>query len=115
MADTHRGEIGLTAFRLLVRNPHFAGIPLILETPLPEPSKGTPNAELSICAKEIEMLYRIQAIEDEDWESQKDTIEAEFRALRDKLNPPKEKRPPAGKKGKKGKKDEEEDEDEDDE
>jgi len=61
------------------------------------------------------MLYRIQAIEDEDWESQKDTIEAEFRALRDKLNPPKEKKLPAGKKGKKGKKDEEEDEDEEDE
>ena len=104
----------MTAFRLLVRDPHFTGIPLILETPLPEPVKGTPNAELSICAKEIEMLYRIQAIEDEDWDAQKDGITAEFRALRDKLNPPKEKKPAAGKKGKKGKKEEDDEEDEED-
>jgi len=102
------------AFRLLVRDPHFAGIPLILETPLPEPVKGTPNAELSICDKEIEMLYRIQAIEDDEWDGLKDGIVAEFRALRDKLNPPKEKKPPAGKKGKKGKKDDEDEEDEED-
>jgi AP endonuclease-1 len=87
---------------------------MILETPLPEPTKGSPNGELSICDKEIEMLYKIQAIEDEEWEKQKDTITAEFRAVRDKLNPPKEKKP-AAKKGKKGKKDEDEDDEEDDE
>lgn len=114
------GEIGLTAFRLILRNPHFAGIPIILETPLPEPSKGTPNAELSVCDKEIELLYRVQAIEDDEWELQKDQIAAEWRVERDKLNPPKEPKEkgkkPAAKKGKKGKKDEEEDdEDEDDE
>lgn len=61
------------------------------------------------------MLYRIQAIEDDDWESQKDSITAEFRALRDKLNPPKEKKPAAGKRGKKGKKDDEDEDDEEDE
>jgi AP endonuclease-1 len=101
-----------------MRNPHFAGIPLILETPLPEPTKGTPNAELSVCDKEIELLYRIQAIEDDEWEKQKDQIAAEWRVIRDKLNPPKEKAPgPAGKKskGKKSKKDEEDEEDEEDE
>jgi hypothetical protein len=59
------------------------------------------------------MLYRIQGIEDDEWDGQKDGIVAEFRELRDKLNPPKEKKP-AGKKGKKGKKDDEDEDDEED-
>ena len=94
-----------------MRDPHFAGIPIILETPLPEASK-TPNSELCLCDKEIELLYRIQAIEDAEWESQKDQITAEWRAERDRLSPPKEKKGPKAKKDKKG---QEEDEDEDDE
>ena len=94
-----------------MRDPHFAGVPIILETPLPEASKA-PNSELCLCDKEIELLYRIQAIEDAEWEVQKDQITAEWRAERDKLSPPKEKKAPKGKKGKKGQDD---DDDEDDE
>lgn len=60
------------------------------------------------------MLYRIQAIEDDQWESEKGAIVEEFRALRDRLNPPKEKKAAAGKKGKKGKKDDEDEDDEED-
>lgn len=95
-----------------MRDPHFAGIPIILETPLPEPTKGTPNAELSLCDKEIELLYHIQAIEDAEWEGQKDQIAADWRVVRDKLNPPKEKKAPKSKKAKKGQ-DDDEDEDDD--
>jgi hypothetical protein len=60
------------------------------------------------------MLYRIQGIEDDEWDGQKDGIVAEFRELRDRLNPHKEKKPAAGKKGKKGKKEDEDEEDEED-
>lgn len=100
-----------------MRDPHFAGIPIVLETPAPEPSKGITNAELGVWDKEIELLYRIQGIEDAEWETAKDQIAAEWRKTRDSLNPPKEKKAPAGGKGKKGKKgkqdEDEEDEDED--
>lgn len=97
-----------------MRDPHFAGIPLVLETPVPTGSPGRPNAELQINEKEIELLYRIQAIEDDVWEKEKDQISADWRKLRDELDPPKEKKAPKAKKGKKGKQDEDE-EDEDDE
>lgn len=96
-----------------MRDPHLAGLPLILETPVPDPVQGMANAELRVCDKEIELLYRIQGIDDEAWEKEKDAIAAEWRQVRDGLNPPKEKKAGKGK-GKKGK-DAEEDEDEEDE
>lgn len=89
IADS-RGHIGLTAFREVMRDPLMAGIPLILETP----ASGNPleAGELSLWTKEIQLLYEIQGIEDEEWETKKVEIEARWRAERDKLNPPKEKK-----------------------
>jgi len=85
----------------------MAGIPLILETPAA--SNPLEVGELSLWTKEIQMLYEIQAIEDDEWEKKQVEIEARWRAERDKLNPPKEKKVKEKKvKAKKGKKDEEE-------
>ena len=107
------GQIGLTAFREIMRDPLMEGIPLILETPAA--SNPLEAGELSLWVREIKMLYEIQAIEDDDWETKSVEIEARWRAERDKINPPKEKKvkekkePAAkGKAKSKKKKDEEE-------
>lgn len=111
-ADT-RGHIGLTAFREIMRDPLMAGIPLILETPAS--ANALEVGELSLWTKEIQLLYEIQGVEDNEWETKKVEIEARWRAERDKMNPPKEKKvkakkePAAKGKGKgKGKKKDEE-------
>lgn len=74
-----------------MRDPLMSGLPLILETPA---TVGNPLevGELSLWTKEIAMLYEIQAIEDDAWETKKVEIEARWRAERDKLSPPKEKK-----------------------
>ena len=90
-----------------MRDPLMNGIPLILETPA---SSGNPleAGELSLWTKEIALLYEIQAIPDDQWEEKKVEIEERWRAERDLLNPPKEKKAKkSAAKGKKGKKDEE--------
>ena len=108
----YSGCIGLTAFREIMRDPLMAGIPLILETPAA--NNPLEVGELSLWTKEIHMLYEIQAIEDDEWETKQVEIEARWRAERDELNPPKEKKvkekktPAVKGKGKKKKKDEEE-------
>ena len=89
----------------------MSGIPLILETPAAE--NPLEVGELAIWVKEIGLLYRIQAIPDDEWAEQEEGIREDWRKVRDLMNPPKEKKP-AAKKGKKGKKGDE-DEDEDDE
>ncbi|ODN77018.1 hypothetical protein L202_05564 [Cryptococcus amylolentus CBS 6039] len=105
------GKIGLTAFRLLMRDPLMAGIPIVLETPAPD--GPTPSDHVSIWSKEIAMLYEIQAIPDDEWDTKKVEIEARWRKERDAINPPKEKKKPAPKgKAKKGKKAESEEDEE---
>lgn len=91
----------------------MSGIPLILETPAADNPLDV--GELAIWKKEIALLYRIQAIGDEEWEKEKEGIVDEWRKERDVMNPPKEKKEKKGKagKGKKGKKGDEDDEDED--
>jgi AP endonuclease-1 len=105
------GQIGLTAFREIMRDPLMAGIPLILETPAA--NNPLEVGELCLWMKEIHLLYEIQAIEDDEWDTKQVEIEARWRAERDKLNPPKEKKvkekkAPAAKGKAKKKKDEEE-------
>ncbi|WVR04124.1 hypothetical protein IAU60_001123 [Kwoniella sp. DSM 27419] len=107
------GKIGLTGFRCLMRDPLMSGIPLVLETPAPE--KALEMGDLALWAREIKLLYEIQGIDDDAWETSKGEIEKRWRAERDSINPPKEKGPkakaaPKGKK--KGKKAESDEEDE---
>lgn len=88
----------------------MAGIPLVLETPAADNPLDV--GELAIWMKEIELLYRIQSIEDEDWAKEEEGIRESWRIVRDKMNPPKEKAVKGkGKKGKKGKDEEDEEED----
>ncbi|CAD6568544.1 MAG: hypothetical protein TREMPRED_004634 [Tremellales sp. Tagirdzhanova-0007] len=102
------GKIGLSAFRAIMRDPLVSGIPLILETPAPE--KALEFSDLAIWAREIKLLYEIQAISDADWVRTEGEIEKRWRVERDLLNPPKppktpkEKKPKVEKKGKKGEK-----------
>ncbi|ORY31935.1 xylose isomerase-like protein [Naematelia encephala] len=84
------GKIGLSAFRMIMRDPLFSGIPLVLETPAPE--KALESGELSVWTSEIKLLYEIQGINDEEWVTREGEIEKRWRAERDKLNPPKEKK-----------------------
>ncbi|WVQ83456.1 hypothetical protein IAT38_005597 [Cryptococcus sp. DSM 104549] len=105
------GKIGLTAFRALMRDPLMSGIPLVLETPGAE--SPIASEHLAIWTREIALLYEIQAIEDDEWEAKKDEIEKRWRAERNRLSPPKEKKKAAPKaKGKKGKKEEESEDEE---
>ena len=91
-----------------MRDPLVSGIPLILETPAPE--KALEFSDLAIWAREIKLLYEIQAISDADWVRTEGEIEKRWRVERDLLNPPKppktpkEKKPKVEKKGKKGEK-----------
>jgi AP endonuclease-1 len=55
-----RGEIGLAAFRFIVRDPRLAKIPLILETPTFE--------ETEVWKREMEILYQLQEVEGTDEE-----------------------------------------------
>ncbi|WWC87604.1 uncharacterized protein L201_002494 [Kwoniella dendrophila CBS 6074] len=108
------GKIGLTGFRCLMRDPVMSGIPIVLETPAPE--KALEVGDLAIWMREIKLLYEIQGINDQDWETKKDEIEERWRKERDSINPPKEKGPkgkakPAPKGKKKGKKEDSEEED----
>lgn len=106
------GEIGLSGFRELVRDPRMAGIPMVLETP-----SGPEDAVVSaVWAKEVALLYEIQQVEDGEWEEKKVEIEGRWRKERDAIAPPKnkEKKPAAKGKGKKkAKKEESESEAED--
>jgi AP endonuclease-1 len=106
----HSGEIGLPCFRLIVRDPRLARIPLILETPTFE--------ETSVWRREIEILYELQHVEgtEEDVAAKLGEMTeawrkelAEMRRISGKG--PKEKKAPAVK-GKKGKKGDDEDEEE---
>lgn len=100
------GEIGLTGFREMMRDPRMAGIPMVLETP-----SGPEDVVVSeIWGKEIALLYEIQGVEDAEWEEKKGEIEARWRKERDAIAPPKEKKKPAAKGGKKKAKKEESDE-----
>jgi AP endonuclease-1 len=93
-----------------MRDPLMAGIPICLETPAAD--KPLEVGELAVWKHEIELLYRIQRIEDEEWAKEEQGITEEWRKVRDVMNPPKEKKAPGGKgKGKKGKKGESEEED----
>lgn len=85
----------------------MAGIPICLETPAAD--KPLEVGELAVWKHEIELLYRIQRIEDDEWAKQEEGIVDEWRKVRDVMNPPKEKvkAGPKGK-GKKGKKEESE-------
>lgn len=47
-----KGHIGTEAFRLLMNDPRFDGIPMVLETPVPEG-----KTDEDVYAKEIDMLY----------------------------------------------------------
>ena len=89
------GKIGLTGFRALMRDPLMAGIPICLETPAAD--KPLEVGELAIWKHEIELLYRIQRIEDDEWAKEEQSITEEWNKLRDQMNPPKEKKPAAGK------------------
>ncbi|BEJ12568.1 hypothetical protein CspHIS471_0210280 [Cutaneotrichosporon sp. HIS471] len=105
------GEIGLTGFRELVRDPRMAGIPMALETP-----SGPEDGVMSeIWAKEVALLYEIQAVPDTEWEERKVEIEARWRKERDAISPPKAKpvKKTASKKGKKKQTSESEAEDSD--
>lgn len=106
----HSGEIGLTAFRCIMRDPRMSHIPLILETPAAD--KPLEVGELAVWVKEIKLLHEIQAIADDEWPAKRSAIEKRWRADRDVMNPPKEPKGKAknAKKAKKGKKDEDEDE-----
>lgn len=128
-----RGKIGLSAFRIIMRDPFMSGIPLILETPAPE--KPLEFSDLAIWAREIKLLYEIQEVGDDEWVEKEVEITKRWREERDRLNPlkpPKEKKGKekkgkekkvkekkekdegkTGKKGKKGKKEEGEEEGED--
>lgn len=108
----NRGQIGLTAFRELMRDPLMAGIPIILETPAADNPLDV--GELAIWMKEIGLLYEIQRIEDAEWPQREKEISVKWRAERDLMNPPKEKGEKGGKKGKKGKKGKDEEEEEED-
>ena len=95
-----------------MRDPLMAGIPICLETPAAD--KPLEVGELAIWKKEIELLYRIQRIEDDAWAQEEKGITDEWRKVRDVMNPPKEKKAAVGKgkpKGKKGKKDDSDEED----
>lgn len=107
--DIHSGNIGLSGFRQIMRDPLMSGIPLILETPAAENPLDV--GELAIWVKEIALLYRIQAIPDDEWAEQEEGIKEEWRKVRDVMNPPKEKKKPAAKKGKGKAKKGEDDED----
>ncbi|KAI5451430.1 DNA-(apurinic or apyrimidinic site) lyase [Naganishia albida] len=107
------GEIGLACFRLIVRDPRLAHIPLILETPTVE--------ETSVWRREIEILYELQHVDGSEEEVTAKLQEmtdawktelAEMRRVSGKG--PKEKKAPAAK-GKKGKKAEPEEGDGDEE
>jgi AP endonuclease-1 len=93
-------------------DPLMSGIPLILETPAAE--NPLEVGELAIWVKEIALLYKIQAIPDEEWTEKEEGIREEWRKVRDVMNPPKEKKP-AAKKGKGKAKKGESDDDEGDE
>lgn len=103
------GEIGLPCFRLIVRDPRLARIPLILETPTFE--------ETAVWRREIEILYELQHVEgspgdvaarlDEMTRAWRGEL-AEMRRVSGKG--PKEKKTPKGKKGKQGDDDDEESE-----
>ncbi|TXT05647.1 uncharacterized protein COLE_06967 [Cutaneotrichosporon oleaginosum] len=81
------GEIGLTGFRELVRDPRMAGIPMVLETP-----SGPEDGVMSeIWAKEVALFYEIQGVSDGEWESKKVEIETRWRKERDAISPPKAK------------------------
>lgn len=80
-----------------MRDPRMQAIPLILETPAPE--KPLEVSELAIWTKEIELLYRIQKISDEEWTPEREKqVTEEWRVVRDELLPPKDKKPAKGKK-----------------
>ena len=88
----------------------MSGIPIVLETPA---TVGNPLevGELCIWQREIELLYKIQKMDQETWSREKETVEKEWREERDTLSPPKpvkEKKAKAKPKGKKGKKGDEE-------
>ncbi|RSH90599.1 hypothetical protein EHS25_001204 [Saitozyma podzolica] len=102
------GDIGLTAFRCIMRDPRMSHIPLILETPAAD--KPLEVGELAVWVKEIKLLYEIQAIPEDEWSAKSVEIEKRWRADRDVMNPPKEPKGKAknAKKAKKGKKDEDE-------
>jgi AP endonuclease-1 len=105
------GEIGLTGFRELVRDPRMAGIPMVLETP-----SGPEDGVVSeIWGKEVALLYEIQGVPDSEWETKKGEIEARWRKERDAISPPKAKpvKKTASKAKGKKKKDESESEAED--
>jgi AP endonuclease-1 len=88
------GKIGLDAFRLVMRDSRLQHIPLVLETP-----GGKENREMEIYAAEIELLYEIQKIEDDQWLEKRVGIEQRWRGVRDGICPPVIKAP----KGKKAK------------
>ncbi|KAL1412874.1 DNA-(apurinic or apyrimidinic site) lyase [Vanrija albida] len=102
------GEIGLSGFRALMRDPLMAGIPLILETPSGAGGGGE-TGDLSVWTKEIALLYEIQGVPDDEWAEKSVEIEKRWRKERDALNPPKDKKGP--KKGKKKAQDSDEDDD----
>jgi AP endonuclease-1 len=102
-----RGQIGLSAFRCIMRDPLMAGIPLVLETPAAD--NPLESGELAIWKKEIELLYRIQAMGDEEWAAGEEGVREAWRKVRDEMNPPKERKPKGKGKGK-GKQEEEEEE-----
>ena len=66
---------------------------MILETPAPD--KAVETDELALYWREINLLYEIQGVRDEEWGERKDGIEAAWRLERDRMNPPK---PPKEKK-----------------
>lgn len=101
------GHIGLSGFRALMRDPLMIGIPIVLETPSGPPG-AVENGDLDIWSREIKLLYEIQSIPDDEWESKKGEIEARWRKERDAISPPKEKKEKATK-GKRKKKDESDD------
>ncbi|EIW67850.1 hypothetical protein TREMEDRAFT_33014 [Tremella mesenterica DSM 1558] len=107
------GKIGLSAFRQIMRDQRLQNIPMVLETPAPE--KALEAGNLAIWTKEIQLLYEIQGISDDEWVNKEEEIMVRWRKERDEINPPKEKPPKGAKapKGKKGKKDKEESEEED--
>lgn len=103
------GEIGLAAFRFVVRDERLAGIPLILETPTFE--------ETEVWQREIKLLYELQEVDGtdaqvearlkqmtEDWRKEL----AEMRRKSGKDQP----KAPKAKKGKKADQDENSDDDE---
>jgi AP endonuclease 1 len=107
------GEIGLPAFRFLLRDTRLSSIPLILETPTFE--------ETGVWRREIELLYEIQCLEgsEEEVEVKLGEVKAAWTRERDEIKKNSKKgdkgpKPPK-KKGKKGKADADADEEDEDE